>query len=123
MNARADTEKLRDAAIAELTTKHAEALRAKLATGDATALHDMANAVGERLSQPGICELIVGTAVKCGQFKAGTLFSAVVDECVQADAEREAIKEVERMEAAAKADPDNCQMTMRQERHTHRRAA
>ncbi len=113
---RIDTEELRNELIAQLTIKHADAARALILGGNEQVLHDMANAVGDRLCQNKWCEALVRTAVGTEPLKTAALFTAVVNECIKADAENEAIKEVERLEAFAKDDPDNCRATPRQAR-------
>lgn len=113
---RIDTEELRSTLIDQLTREHAVAIRAKAAAGDAETLHDLGNAVGDRLSQPGVSELMIQTALRSGTTNAGAMVLALVEKCIDADAELEALKEVEQIEAAASADPDNYRPTMRQQR-------
>lgn len=100
-------EEQRDAAIAEAARRHAAAIRTNLLTGNAKALHDLANDLGVRLSQKGVAEQLVRTAVACGPHTAGNRLLDLIQACIDSDAKCEAIKEIERVEAAAKADPDN----------------
>lgn len=112
----ADTEELRDAAIAEAARRHAAAIRTNILSGNAKALHDLANELGDCLSQPGVCEQLIQSAIKCGPHTGGNRLLDLIQACIDSDAECEAIKEIERTEAAAVADPDNIRPTLRQQR-------
>ncbi len=111
-----DIEELRDAAIAEAARRHAAAIRTNILTGNERTLHDLGNALGERLCQKGASEILIRSSVAAGPHTAGNLLLDLIQKCIDDDAEIEAIKEIERAEAFAKADPDKCIPTMRQQR-------
>lgn len=111
-----DNEDLRDEAIAAAARRHAAATRTNVLIGNEKVLHDLGNALGERLCQKGVTEQLIRSSVSCGPHTAGNLLLDLIQKCIDDDAELEAIKEIERIEAAAKSDPDNCRPTMRQQR-------
>lgn len=106
MNARFDPEEARDAAIAELARKHATAVAANIRAGHVQTLNDLGNDVGDKLANNDVMATLLSAAA-AGPLTVGNLFRDLVQRCIDNDAELEAIKEVERMEADAKADPDN----------------
>lgn len=112
----ADNEELRDAAIAELARKHSAAIRTNILAAHEQTLHDLGNAVGDRLCDNALMAQLIRTAIACGPLTAGTLFIDLVQRAIDADAEIEALKEVERMECDARTDPDNCRPTRSQMR-------
>lgn len=107
-------EEQRDEAIAEAARRHAAAIRTNVLTGNEKALHDLANALGERLCQKGVGEQLIRSSVACGPHTAGNLLLDLIQKCIDDDAEIEAIKEVERAEAAGLAEPNFARATARQ---------
>jgi hypothetical protein len=100
-----DIEEMRDTTIAELARKHAAAIRTNVMQGHEQTLHDLGNALGDRLSDNAVMATLIRTAMTCGPLTAGQMLTDLAQKCIDADAEFEALKEVERMEAARKADP------------------
>lgn len=104
----AANEELRDATIAELARRHAAAMRTNILAGHEQTLKFVADDLGDQLVMPGISELLIRTALACGRHHVGQLLVDLIQKCIDTDAENEALKEVERMEAAGKADPARC---------------
>lgn len=97
-------EELRDAAIAEAARKHAAAIRTNVLTGNQQALHDLANALGDRLSAPGVSDQLIRAALVSGPVTAGKLLADLIQKCIDSDAELVAIQHVEQLEADARAE-------------------
>lgn len=100
-----DIEELRDATIAELARKHAAAIRKNVLQGHAQTMRDLGNAVGDRLCDNDLMAQLVRASMVGGALMAGTLMTDTIQRCIDADAEHEALKEVERMERDRAADP------------------
>lgn len=96
----ADTEELRDAAIAEQARSHSAAITTNIRTGHEQTLTTIAEDFSCRVSKPGVTEMLVRTAMACGPRAAGQMLIDLVQAGIDAEAELAAIKEVERMEAA-----------------------
>ena len=92
-------EEMRDAEIRKIAAKIAAATRMLILTGHVKTLHDFTNAVGDRLSEQGVCEQLVRTALATGPITTGQMFTDMLEKCITDDAKEEAIKEVKRMEA------------------------
>jgi hypothetical protein len=98
-------EEERDATIADLARKHALAIRSNVMQGHEQTLHDLGNALGDRLCDNAVMATLIRAAMTCGPLTAGQMLIDLTQKCIDSDAELEAIKEVERMESARKADP------------------
>lgn len=113
---RIDTEELREATIKELTRRHVIALRTLVLTGHAQTLSSLSEDLAHRMSQPGVTEQLVRMSLSVGPVGLGQSILALIEKDIEAAAEVEAIKEVERMEADPDADPNAYRPTLRQVR-------
>jgi hypothetical protein len=90
MNARMSDEEARDAKIRELTAKNAEYTKALIAKGDAKTIHDVGDDVTNYLAfaADDLNKLVTGELT----------FEQVRNKVIEADAEVQAIAQVEKME-------------------------
>lgn len=94
----AENEDLRDAAIAEAARRHAGAVRQNILIGHEQTLSAQADEFALRVSQPGVTEHLIRSAMSCGPALAGQMLLDLIQKGINAEAELAAIKEVERME-------------------------
>jgi hypothetical protein len=94
-----DPEDQRDQAIAEAARRHAAAMRTNVITGHQQTLESLAEDFAFRLSQPGVTEQLIRTALSCGVHTAGNRLLDMIDNCIDDEAEIAAIKEIESAEA------------------------
>ena len=108
-----DREEIRDAEISRLTRARFAADRASIIASTGRATNDASNSMQEFFaSSPDLGELI-RTALSGSAEVAGKRFTDLVVKVMQADAELEAIRDVERMERAAQVDTNNFRPTTR----------
>ena len=108
-----DIEEQRDAKICELARAHADATKTNVMNSNSKVLHDLSNALGDRLNHCGVSELLIHAALCCGPLTAGQMLIDLIQKCIDADAETEALVEVERMKVAAANEPENCRHSAR----------
>lgn len=89
---------MRDIAIAEKTATHAATIRAAVAAGEPP-IGLIADGVTDLLCDAELAQRLVRTAA-CAPAEVGPAFGALVEQVIAEQAEVEAIKEVEREEAA-----------------------
>ncbi len=106
-------DEMREREIAAQMIRFTRAITHNCLTDTDTALHDTGNALGDALSQPGVAENLIRSALSCGPLQAGQMLLTMIHKCIADEAELEAIKEVERMEAARVKSADD----QRIERH------
>lgn len=106
-------EEQRDQAIADAARRHAKAIDANISEDHKQTLHDIGNALGDRLANNETMGLLIRTARMCNALLVGQMVCDLIQKCIDADAELEAEKEVDRAEQFAKADPDNCRARTR----------
>lgn len=106
-------EEQRDQAIADAARRHAAAIRTNILTGHEQTLKFAADDLAERMCAPGVTEQLIRSALSCGPLLAGQMLIDMVQKGIDADAELAAIREIERAEKFAKADPDNCRARTR----------
>lgn len=95
-----DPEDQRDAKIAELARKHVAAIATNIRTGHEQTLFTMAEEFAFRVSQAGVTEHLIRAAMSVGPLGAGQMLIDLIQKGIDCEAENEAVKEVERMEAA-----------------------
>lgn len=110
-----DQEEMRDQAIAEAARRHAAAIRTNVLTGHQQTLTSMAEEFADRVSQPGITEHLIRAAMSVGPWIAGRMLLDLIQKGIDAEAEIEAIKEIERAEASVSS-KDRQQMHVMQVR-------
>lgn len=94
-----DPEDQRNQAIAEAARRHAAAMRTNVLTGHRQTLETLAEDFAYRLSQPGVTEQLVRTALSCGVHTAGNRLLDLIQQGIDDGAEIAAVKEIERAEA------------------------
>jgi hypothetical protein len=87
-----------DAMLAELTRRHAAAMRTNALTGHQQTLEALAEGLVHKLSGSGVTENLIRAALSMGPLGAGQMLLDMIGKCIDADAECEAIKEMERGE-------------------------
>lgn len=92
------TEEMRDAAIADAARRHAAAVRQNILVGHEQTLTVAADELAHRLSQPGVTEHLICSAMSCGPALAGQMLIDLIQKGIEAGAELAAIKEIERLE-------------------------
>lgn len=108
-----DREEMRNAKITQLARARFSADRASILAGTGRATNDISNSMQEFFaSSPALGELI-RTALSGSAEVTGKRFVDLLCKVMQADAEIEAIRDVERMERAAQAEPENFRPTTR----------
>ncbi|MCY0910892.1 hypothetical protein [Massilia antarctica] len=100
---RMSAEEQRDAAITKQAAKIAKETIELIQAGDVKTLRDFANVIGDKLSEAGVGESMLRTAMSCGDITTGRMFSDLARACIADDAEETAIKEIERQEAGHRA--------------------
>lgn len=113
MTAADSLDEMREREIATQTARFTRAITHNCLTNADTALHDMGNALVDHLSQPGVSEHLIRSALSCGPLQAGQMLLDLIGKCIADEAEIEAIKEVDRMEEAAQEFSTDCRI----ERH------
>lgn len=98
-----DPEEMRDMAIAEAARRHAAAIRTNIRADHQQTLATLANDFAYRVSQPDVTEQLIRASESCGTLMAGQIVRDLIQKGIDAEAEIEAIKEVERAEAAVPA--------------------
>jgi hypothetical protein len=106
-----------DAALLRETTVQTAAIRSAALAGDLPTLSGLAESLALRLSQSGITEQLVRTALSCGVHTTGQVLLDMVGKCIAADAENAALKELERrgLEVTSKDCEVRAQMRVRRE--------
>ncbi|NHZ94615.1 hypothetical protein [Massilia sp. CCM 8734] len=97
---RMSAEEQRNAAIAKQATRIAKETIELIRAGDVKTLRDFANVIGDKLSEAGVGENLLRTAMSCGDPTTGRMYADLVRACIADDAEKTATKEIERQEAA-----------------------
>lgn len=87
-----------DAAVAAECGPWAKALRQNIVAGHLQTIDMVVEPFSDRISREGITELVIRTAISMGALAAGQLVLDMVQKCIDAQAEIEAIKEVEKRE-------------------------
>jgi poly-gamma-glutamate capsule biosynthesis protein CapA/YwtB (metallophosphatase superfamily) len=91
------TEEARDQKIAQLTNAHLSRRLGDLIRGDQNAIRTVDEALSHELCKPEVMEQLIMLAVT-DQRHAGAKLCSLIEQVVRADAEYDAIKEVEQME-------------------------
>lgn len=94
-----DPEDQRDQAIAEAARRHAAAIDTNISAGHEQTLASMADDFAHLLGKPGVSESLIRAARSVGNLGAGQMVNDLIQRCIDADAENEATKEIERAEA------------------------
>jgi hypothetical protein len=84
-------------AVAAAARRQAAAIRTNALTGHQQTLEGLAEDFAHRVSQPGVTETLIRTALSCGPSTAGQMLLDLIQKGVDLEAEVEALKEVERM--------------------------
>lgn len=87
----------RDEKVAELTDQNFEARRALLLTGDPRTVGDVASSVAAEFNDDSLLDELVQLAVRDEQ-AAGARFAKLVKKVLLADAETDALRDVEQLE-------------------------
>jgi hypothetical protein len=106
MNARLDLEELRDSQIATLTSIHAAALRKAVSAGEPQTLAIVADRFTDALTDDAKARELVRASM-AHPSAAGAYVAQMVADIIDAAAEIDAIKEVERMEAGRAESEDD----------------
>ena len=85
-----------DAALARETAIQIAAMRSAAVAGDAETLESLAESLSHRISQSGVTETLIRTALSCGVHTTGQMLLDMVGKCLADDAEIAALKELER---------------------------
>lgn len=103
----ADNEELRDSLIGELTEKQLAKRRAALIAGDRKTMSEVCNSVIDYLSHAADMPELVMKSMTSARAVTGKTFGDVVEKVMRDEAECDAIREVEKLELDAQADPAN----------------
>lgn len=93
-----------DAQLAEVTKRHATAMRTNALTGHQQTLSGLAESLAYRMSQTGVTEHLVRAALSIGPLGAGQMLLDLVGKCIADDAETAALVEMEREQKAGGLD-------------------
>lgn len=93
-----------DAQLAEVTKRHAAAMRTNALTGHQQTLSDLAESLAHRMGERGNLEGLIRAALACGPHTAGNQLLDMIDNCVEDDAETAALVEMDRAERAGGLD-------------------
>lgn len=91
-------EELRDAEIAKRALKIAAMTRSLIRINHAETIHDISNALGNVLCDDEVIGKLAQAAL-VGPLTAGEMFVTLLAKCIADDADTEAVKQVERIEA------------------------
>lgn len=92
-----------DRHLAEVTKRHAAAMRTNALTGHEQTLVDLAESLAHRLGQSGVTEQLVRTAL-ISPLTVGQMLLGLVGKCIADDAETAALVEIGRAERAGGLD-------------------
>lgn len=89
-----------DKRLAEVTKRHAAAIRSNVLTGHWQTLTDLAESLSHRLGQRGNSENLIRTVLSCGPLTAGQQLLLMITNCIEEDAETAALVEMGRADRA-----------------------
>lgn len=93
-----------DQQLAEVTKRHAAAMRTNVLTGHKQTLEALAESLAFRLAERGNAEHLIRSALSCGPHTAGNQLLDMIDNCISDDAETAALAEMGRAESAGGLD-------------------
>lgn len=89
-----------DAQLAEVSKRHAAAMRTNVITGHKQTLEALAESLAHRMSKPGVTEYLVRAAISCGPLTAGQMLLDLVGKCIADEAETAALVEMDRAQGS-----------------------
>lgn len=93
-----------DRELAEVTKRHAAAMRANVLTGHQQTLEALTETLSIKISADGVTENLIRTALSCGPHTAGNRLLDLIDACIADDAETAALVEMDRAQRAGGLD-------------------
>jgi hypothetical protein len=89
-----------DRELAEVSKRHAKAMRTNATSGHQQTLEAIASSLGYKLAPDGVSEHLIRSALARGPLLAGQMLLDLIGKCIDEDAETAALVEIDRAERA-----------------------